>query len=244
MLLLVSDSGGPIFSDNGDVVGIVSWGNGCAEAFQPGVYARVSTYFNWIVDQVCGDDLNSDIPLCNGNPPPPSSSSCKDDESWRRGGRTCTWVAANSRRRCGSTGDDGRKAKDACPEACNTPCTPTAATCNDDPEWYAVIKGKRRSCSWVANKASKRCDTPGRDGTDRPASEGCPETCDTCSAIGASGTCQDNPDWKATVRNRIRTCAWVAKKAKKKCGTLGSVGSTATRANEPNGCAEACGLCD
>lgn len=50
------DSGGPLImkgqTDSQDIqVGIVSWGWGCAK--QPGVYARVSTGYDWIRDQVC-----------------------------------------------------------------------------------------------------------------------------------------------------------------------------------------------
>ena len=56
------DSGGPIVGVDhlGDyyLVGLVSWGYGCASATRPGVYARVSTFHNWVcengVDEVCG----------------------------------------------------------------------------------------------------------------------------------------------------------------------------------------------
>lgn len=41
------DSGGP-FNVNGQLVGIVSWGLGCAEPNYPGVYTDVSYYRQWI----------------------------------------------------------------------------------------------------------------------------------------------------------------------------------------------------
>jgi secreted trypsin-like serine protease len=56
------DSGGPLVirGDGGgqDVqVGVVSWGIGCASDEFPGVYARVSQAYDWILSEVC---LNSD----------------------------------------------------------------------------------------------------------------------------------------------------------------------------------------
>ncbi|KAJ8736113.1 hypothetical protein PYW08_006769 [Mythimna loreyi] len=41
------DSGGPLYH-NGNVVGVCSFGIGCAQAFFPGVNARVSRYTSWI----------------------------------------------------------------------------------------------------------------------------------------------------------------------------------------------------
>lgn len=51
------DSGGPLIvkGSNGEddlLVGLVSWGLGCANDF-PGVYARVSSGYNWIRREVC-----------------------------------------------------------------------------------------------------------------------------------------------------------------------------------------------
>jgi len=68
------DSGGPMVTSNGDdgvspgqnyeLIGVVSWGYGCAEADYPGVYARVSYALDWIHDtmgsvgQTCPRDDN------------------------------------------------------------------------------------------------------------------------------------------------------------------------------------------
>ncbi|MDQ7085611.1 MAG: serine protease [Sulfurovum sp.] len=41
------DSGGPLIVDN-TLVGIVSWGKGCAQDNFPGVYAKVQNYESWI----------------------------------------------------------------------------------------------------------------------------------------------------------------------------------------------------
>jgi hypothetical protein len=54
------DSGGPLLVEGATpvVVGITSWGIGCAR--MPGVYARVDYHFDWIAQQVC--DLSEDPP--------------------------------------------------------------------------------------------------------------------------------------------------------------------------------------
>ena len=51
--------GGPLIimgdtPDDDIEVGIVSWGSGCGSS--PAVYARVSRAYDWIVENVCGDD--------------------------------------------------------------------------------------------------------------------------------------------------------------------------------------------
>jgi len=51
------DSGGPLASKGAGVdtgyslIGVVSWGNGCASASYYGVYAKVSNYLSWIAQQ-------------------------------------------------------------------------------------------------------------------------------------------------------------------------------------------------
>lgn len=52
------DSGGPLIikgaSAGEDVqVGVVSWGIGCAQTGNPGVYSRISSEYNWIKTNVC-----------------------------------------------------------------------------------------------------------------------------------------------------------------------------------------------
>ena len=43
------DSGGPLFTQNpSTLIGIVSWGYGCAAAGYPGVYTQVSYFIDFI----------------------------------------------------------------------------------------------------------------------------------------------------------------------------------------------------
>lgn len=61
------DSGGPLFyqgssssssrlsDENQTAVGVVSWGAGCAQPNQPGVYASVAYHRTWIQEHVCAD---------------------------------------------------------------------------------------------------------------------------------------------------------------------------------------------
>lgn len=71
------DSGGPLYDKNNKVlVGITSWGNGCAEKNFPGVYSRISNQWkNWIKPTICNNHSNPKPSFCGGGgggPSPPS----------------------------------------------------------------------------------------------------------------------------------------------------------------------------
>ena len=58
------DSGGGLYSYDSNiqryvVVGITSYGYGCAEAGYPGIYTRISYFYNWIMAKAKYDKINS-----------------------------------------------------------------------------------------------------------------------------------------------------------------------------------------
>jgi trypsin len=103
------DSGGPIISrtDLGDgkyediLVGVVSWGYGCALAETPGVYARVSSNIPWIQEVVCNEwDLSASSEFCSGYTPPAPTSApvfiCDNEEVIKIDLTTDSWPEETS----------------------------------------------------------------------------------------------------------------------------------------------------
>ena len=103
------DSGGPIVSrtDLGDdkyedtLVGVVSWGYGCALAKTPGVYARVSSNIPWIQEVVCNEwDLSASSEFCSGYTPPAPTSApvfiCDNEEVIKIDLTTDSWPEETS----------------------------------------------------------------------------------------------------------------------------------------------------
>jgi len=61
------DSGGPLYDrQNKVLVGVISWGIRCGEAGHPGVYARVSSEYDWIVGTICNNHGSSLPSFCEG----------------------------------------------------------------------------------------------------------------------------------------------------------------------------------
>ena len=118
------DSGGPIVIPGTNVqVGIVSWGNGCADPIFPGVYARIDSGFDWIEQTVCedlspGDCQDGQLPMIDEQGQP-RDVDCQDLSGEFLGlgkrlkRRSCAWVGDYPERRCPWYGPD------YCPATCN-----------------------------------------------------------------------------------------------------------------------------
>lgn len=61
------DSGGPLYDNNDGIkklVGVVSWGYGCADPDFPGVYAKISNKWFWIKNTICSNHSNPKPDFC------------------------------------------------------------------------------------------------------------------------------------------------------------------------------------
>lgn len=70
------DSGGPLYdAESNTLVGVTSWGNGCALKNFPGVYSRISDQWDsWIKPTICRHHSSPKPDFCSSTPTPPSPS--------------------------------------------------------------------------------------------------------------------------------------------------------------------------
>lgn len=134
------DSGGPLVIQPTDgsshvQVGVVSWGIGCADPDFPGVYARVSKYYDWIREEVCLKSSyppayfqcdSIEIPESTGfgasgsqpTVPTQTPEECTDTINWKDDwGDGCSWYEMNDEPGCPTSGGYGGGqglAKDNC----------------------------------------------------------------------------------------------------------------------------------
>jgi len=111
------DSGGPLVLEGlgglADVqVGVVSWGFGCAHESFPGVYARVSSAYQWIREEVCRSSSYApaefecaDLPTNSPTVTPAPTPLCSDTPGWTDSvGDGCGWYQVNDDPGCPNHG--------------------------------------------------------------------------------------------------------------------------------------------
>jgi len=229
------DSGGPLYDKgNNLLVGVVSWGEGCAERDFPGVYSRISSQWSWIVDTICSEPGSAKPGFCDGLTSSPTSTPvpCTDSPlGWYDIDGSefdCEYYAEGNN--CENYGDDyekdGKTANEACC-ACGGGKDPSDSSgedlCQDNDEKFQYSATNKKNCKFFGKQnTEQRCDKNNGIGNGN-----CPVTCKTgCK-------CYDTEGAILLWNGMTKTCNWAANNTEKRCK------SNAIRAN----CPIVCGLC-
>ena len=200
------DSGGPIVRVVNGVhtqVGVVSWGDGCALANKPGVYARTSAQIKWIQSEVCRLTRTNPKPAyCSGTTTasPTASPILASPTSSPTKAPTKSPILASPT---------------SPPSKAPTP-VPTPASgsvCVDDSTATFVINGRVRTCAWFASRPTAQ---ENYCGWDSDPDYYCQKTCDSClywqgDRSKTEDVCEDSTN-KFWINDRLglKTCAWLA----------------------------------
>ena len=234
----LGDSGGPLYVPRNNkpplLVGIVSWGYKCGSKKHPGVYTRVSHYYDWIVSvsdgALCGEGGCSPYVL------PPSACSLENPTYTDSHGETCQdwdgydcavgYIDTETDKPDPSfTEDDKKELLENCPICCvdstspPTPPPPAPPLCTDTNTKTTKKNGKE--VPWCSAKCatSKKCK--------KKRCKGCEATCGKCDAGGdeGNGSCAD---------------------LKKSCAKQGLTpeDKKCRKKSKQRDCAKTCGLCD
>ena len=227
--LILALKGGPLFDkEKGTLVGVVSWGFGCADARYPGVYARVSKKYIWMKSIICKND--TDKPFCSNDPPapspdtssPPSLPPVFEIETESPSSPPSLPPVFELETESPSS-ELYSMAPSTGPTSTGSP-SPTVE-CEDSPLKFQVKfrsgRKKFKNCEWVAEKKDQRCNMDGGRILDV-----CAKTCDFCGFE----YCFDFPR-KFKLEGEKRSCKYAKEK---KCENKEGLAET---------CRVSCGLC-
>jgi len=176
------DSGGPLFGIDGSgartLVGIVSWGQGCALNSYPGVYTRVQAMTEWICARTGGDVCPTNQPPRAPSPPspppsppkpPPAPATCVDspgcphlnDGDCDDGGPGSDYDICDYGTDCS---DCGSRPPLGAPPGVSTPPPPPSPqqSASPPPPPPPPPPSQQRQPHWVNCGRSGRCDEDGK----------------------------------------------------------------------------------